>query len=264
MATKINTAAELAAACKKVATDYKTLYVMGCFGAPMTATNKARYTKNDKYNMRAARKKLILAASEDTFGFDCVGLIKAVLWGWHGDTLRVYGGVSYASNNVPDIGANTMIQRCKDVTDDFSAIEVGEVVWTNDHIGVYIGKGLAVECTPSWADKVQITACNCSVSGYKRRNWKKHGRLPYVTYTGVRAPLMETICKIEVPELHLGMKSGYVKSMQALLNTYDNAKLSLDGYFGNDTRAAVMAYQKKRGLGADGVCGKQTWAQLLK
>jgi hypothetical protein len=141
---------------------------------------------------------------------------------------------------------------------------VGEAVWTNDHIGVYIGKGLAVECTPSWADKVQITACNCSVSGYKRRNWKKHGRLPYVTYTGVRAPLVETTCKIEVPELRLGMKSGYVKTLQALLNTYDNAKLSLDGYFGNDTRAAVLAYQQKRGLGADGIVGKATWTQLLK
>lgn len=27
---------------KDVATNYKTLYVMGCFGAPMNATNKTR------------------------------------------------------------------------------------------------------------------------------------------------------------------------------------------------------------------------------
>ena len=52
------------------------------------------------------------------------------------------------------------------------------------HIGIYIGDGLAVECTPSWKNCVQVTACNCTKSGYDRRNWTKHGRLPYVSYTG--------------------------------------------------------------------------------
>lgn len=261
---KINTAVELAEACKKVANDYKTLYVMGCFGAPLTESNKVRYTTNHEYNMRPARKKLIMAASANTFGFDCVGLIKGLLWGWCGNTKDVYGGATWCANGVPDIGANTMIARCQDVTNDFSYIEVGEVVWTNYHIGVYIGDGLAVECTPSWADKVQITACNCSKSGYKRRNWKKHGKLPYVKYVGIRPPLVDTMCKLEVPELHFGARSGYVKTVQTLLNKYDNAKLAEDGYFGNGTKSAVVAYQQKRGLAADGVVGKQTWSQLLK
>ena len=261
---KINTAVELAEACKRVATNHKTLYVMGCFGAPMNETNKIRYCKNDKFNEKAARKKLILSASSDTFGFDCVGLIKGLLWGWDGDTKDVYGGATWCANDVPDIGANTMIARCQDVTNDFSYIEVGEVVWTTDHIGVYIGSGLAVECTPSWKDGVQITACNCSKSGYKRRNWKKHGKLPYVKYIGIRPPLVDTMCKIEVPELRFGARSGYVKTLQMLLNKYDNAKLSEDGYFGSGTKSAVVAYQKRRGLGADGIVGKQTWSQLLK
>ncbi len=261
---KIKTAVELADACKKVATNYKTLYVMGCFGAPMTASNKKRYTQNHPYNMKASRTKLIKEASADTFGFDCVGLIKGLLWGWDGDATRVYGGATYCANNVPDIGADTMITRCQDVTTDFDYIEVGEAVWTSGHIGIYVGDGLAVECTPSWADGVQITACNCSKSGYKRRNWKKHGKLPYVTYVGIRAPLVDKVCKLELPELRFGARSGYVKSLQVLLNAYDNAGLSVDGYFGNGTKNAVLAYQKRRGLGADGVVGKQTWSQLLK
>ena len=33
---KITTGAELAARCLDLATNYKTLYIMGCFGAPMT------------------------------------------------------------------------------------------------------------------------------------------------------------------------------------------------------------------------------------
>ena len=91
----IKTGKELATACLNVANNYKTLYVMGCFGAPMTDRNKERYTTNHDYNMKAARQKMINAASADTFGFDCVCLIKGLLWGWHGDTSHVYGGSDY-------------------------------------------------------------------------------------------------------------------------------------------------------------------------
>lgn len=171
---------ELASKAKEIATKNKTLYVLGCFGAPLNASNKQRYTTNYTYNTR--RKSMIYAASSDTFGFDCVCLIKGILWGWDGDVNAVYGGAKYASNGVPDIDANTMINVSKNVSTDFSKIEVGEAVWMPDHIGIYIGDGLAVECSPAWANKVQITACNCTKSGYNRRNWAKHGKLPYITY----------------------------------------------------------------------------------
>lgn len=91
---------------KDVAKNYKTLYVMGCFGSPMTASNKTRYTQNHEYNRRPARTAMINAASTDTFGFDCVCLIKGILWGWAGRKDRVYGGATYACNGVPDIGAD--------------------------------------------------------------------------------------------------------------------------------------------------------------
>ena len=63
---------ELVAKVTDIAKHYKTLYVMGCFGAPMTAANKTRYTQNHSYNKAAARTAMIMAASDDTFGFDCV------------------------------------------------------------------------------------------------------------------------------------------------------------------------------------------------
>lgn len=178
-------ASEFIAKLKKIATGYKTLYVMGCFGAPMTATNKTRYINNgasDGYNAKPARRAMIQAASADTFGFDCVCLIKGVLWGWSGDKNKIYGGAGYAINGVPDIGADTMITKCSGLSTDFFKLVPGEAVWMKGHIGVYIGDGLAVECTPSWDNKVQITACNCSKSGYNRRNWTKHGKLPYIEY----------------------------------------------------------------------------------
>lgn len=186
---------EFVAKLKDIAQNYKTLYVMGCFGAPMTAANKQRYINNgshNDYNLQPTRKAMINAASADTFGFDCVCLIKAVLWGWNGDKNKNYGGAGYAVNGVPDIGADEMINRCKGISTDFTKIEVGEAVWLPGHIGVYIGNGLAVECTPAWKNKVQITACNCDKSGYNRRNWKKHGKLPYITYVAAAADKQPT------------------------------------------------------------------------
>jgi hypothetical protein len=162
---------------------------MGCFGAPMTSANKTRYCNNHSYNKKASRTKMIQGASADTFGFDCVCLIKAILWGWNGNTKATYGGAKYKSNGVPDINADTMITKCSNISTNFSKIEIGEAVWMKGHIGVYIGDGLAVECTPSWNNKVQITACNCSKAGYNRRNWTKHGKLPYVEYLAVNDEL---------------------------------------------------------------------------
>ena len=150
-------ASELASKAIDIAKTYKTLYVMGCFGAPMTAANKKRYTANHSYNKAAARVKMINAASADTFGFDCVCLIKGILWGWDGDQNATYGGAKYASNGVPDIGADSMIKKCPDAsTTGWNSMEPGEVVWTTGHIGIYIGDGLAVECTPKWDNCVQI------------------------------------------------------------------------------------------------------------
>ncbi|MBR4881176.1 MAG: LysM peptidoglycan-binding domain-containing protein, partial [Clostridia bacterium] len=163
------------------------LYIMGCFGAPMTASNKARYTKNHSYNQNATRTAMINAASSDTFGFDCVCLIKGILWGWSGKLNTNYGGASYASNGVPDFGSDAISAYVNNQrSTDWSNIEIGEAVWMSGHIGVYIGNGLAVECTPKWANDVQITAVGGigTVAGYNTRNWTAHGKLRYVTYTG--------------------------------------------------------------------------------
>lgn len=177
-------ASEFAKKLRDIALGYKTLYVMGCFGAPMNAANKKRYCNNHSYNKQPARQRMINAASDDTFGFDCVCLLKGVMWGWNGDKTKTYGGAGYAVNGVPDIGADSMINVCSNVSSDFSNILVGEAVWVKGHIGLYVGDGLAVECTPAWKNKVQITAVGNigTKSGYNTRKWTKHGKLPYVEY----------------------------------------------------------------------------------
>lgn len=189
---KVMKANDLANKAKNIANNYKTLYVMGCFGAPMTAANKKRYTTNHAYNRQASRTKMINAASADTFGFDCVCLIKGILWGWNGNKNAIYGGAKYCSNGVPDIGANQMMTStyCTNISTNFSNIQVGEILWTDGHVGIYIGNGLGVECTPAWKNKVQITAVGNigAKSGYNTRKWKKHGKLIYVDYANTPAP----------------------------------------------------------------------------
>lgn len=200
-----------------IATNYKTLYVLGCFGAPMTDKNKVRYTNNQTFNgkpydklvgyndgkpvyvkMRTpegtARMNMIMKANKNVFGFDCVCLIKGVLWGWNGDSEANYGGAGYCVNGVPDIGADTMMNRyCKHVSKDFSTIKVGEAVWISGHIGVYIGDGKVVECTPKWDNKVQIT--NLGNVGNKNGNyrmWTLHGELPWIEYDSDTVPYKPT------------------------------------------------------------------------
>lgn len=170
---------------KDIATKYKTLYVYGCFGAPMNDKNKKRYTQNNAYNKQASRTKKIKAASSDTFGFDCVCLIKGILWGWNGDVNKTYGGAVYASNGVPDTNASGMMNYCSNVSTNFKNIIPGELVYMPGHIGIYIGDGLAVECTPIWKDGVQITAVGNigKKSGYNTRTWTKHGKCNFIDYT---------------------------------------------------------------------------------
>lgn len=99
---------------------------------------------------------------------DCSGLIKGVLWGYPDNG-------KYASNGVPDINANTIISKCKNVSTDFSKIKKGEFVWMSGHCGIYIGNGQVIESSPAWENGVQITKLS-------QRKWKKHGFLPWIDY----------------------------------------------------------------------------------
>ena len=222
-------ASEFVAKLKDVAQNYKTLYVMGCFGAPLTGGNVSRYCNNHAYNKQAARTKMIKAAANQNppvFGFDCVCLIKGILWGWRGDASKTYGGASYAVNGVPDIGADTMITKCKGVSTNFSNVEVGEALWCSGHIGVYIGGGLAVECSPAFENDVQITAVKNmgTKSGYNARTWTKHGKLPYIEYDNA-APVQP-----DKPDTGAGtggaIKAGSVVRVKQGAKTYTGGGLA--------------------------------------
>lgn len=62
--------------------------------------------------------------------------------------------------------------------------------------------------------------------------------------------------------LQQGSKSDEVKEVQRRLKNWGYYKGSVDGVFGAGTRSAVIAFQKKNGLKADGVVGAATYKAL--
>lgn len=260
----IKTGKELAAAAVDVAKNYKTLYVAGAFGWPMTAEKKERAKKANSYNRQADRVMKIDGATADTFGFDCVCFIKALLWGWKGDKSLTYGGAVYGSNGVPDVNESVMIGMCNDVTTDFSKIQKGEVVWMPGHIGVYVGNGLVAECTPAWRDGVQITAAlNVGTKkGYNSRVWTSHGKLPWVTYDKEEPAKDYTL---GMRYLQKGCKGEDVKALQILLmgRGYSCGDAGADGDFGAATDKAVKKYQQDCEIEVDGIAGADTLGRLL-
>lgn len=179
---------EFIAALKLILGKFKTVYMWGVFGAPVTeALIVGKAKQYPKWYTLAKQAQLRGKAKKGYFGFDCVGLIKGVLWGWDGIEHSNYGGAQYASNNVPDIDANEMIKRCSGVSSDFKKIEPGEAVWMPGHIGVYIGDGKVIECTTAWEGNVQMSACLniAPIKGLQGRKWEKHGKLPYVDYVSL-------------------------------------------------------------------------------
>jgi hypothetical protein len=182
---------EFIAKLKNVVDNFNTVYMWGVFGAPVAESVITQKTRQYSSWYTVARQAAFRALiGKKYFGFDCVCLIKGILWGWNGDASKTYGGATYASNGVPDVSADGMINKCTDISTDFKKIMPGEAVWLPGHIGVYIGNGKVIECTPIWKNGVQITAClNIgAVAGLNGRKWTKHGKLPYITYEVEEAP----------------------------------------------------------------------------
>ena len=70
----------------------------------------------------------------------------------------------------------------------------------------------------------------------------------------------ETIVAAAV--LRQGSKGGEVKEVQRRLKLWGYYNGSVDGVFGPNTKAAVISFQKKNGLTADGVVGMATYKAL--
>jgi hypothetical protein len=247
---------------KKIASEQKTVYAWGMFGSIVTRSRIEAKAKQYPYWYTANKISTIFAPlyQKSVWGFDCIGLIKGVLWGWNGDSSKVYGGAVYASNGVPDISADAMIDRCTSVSSSMTNISVGEYLWMKGHCGIYIGNGKVVESTPKWNNGVQVSSLSA-------RNWLKHGFLPFIEYEG-REEVKNTVC-VELAVLKKGSKGAEVKTLQRLLKAFgfkgkDGRVLDVDGSHGSNTDYALRSFQQAKGLAVDGICGKNSSSALLK
>lgn len=248
---------DLVAKLLDIVNNYKTIYAYGTWGQVLT--NDIINSKTKQYSWwytTAKQNELRNLVGKGYYVFDCVGMIKAVLWGWKGDGTR-NGGAVYQSNGVPDVSANGMIEKCSGVSSNFSNIEMGEAVWMDGHIGIYYQNGQVIECSPAFQNKVQIT-------NLSQRKWQKHGKLPWITYesggsflpprgyfqpgdSGANVEKIDNWFMAWIPENVRGDYYGNFtqKCTMALQQKakedgiYDD---NIDGYFGPKTLAAAKYY----------------------
>lgn len=76
---------------------------------------------------------------------------------------------------------------------------------------------------------------------------------------GLKGPKTLAAC----PTVRKGAKGDITRLIQKRLNSV-GFHLSTDGIFGSGTHNAVKVFQKNRGLGQDGIVGRNTWNWLLK
>ena len=90
--------------------------------------------------------------------------------------------IRYATNGMPDYGADQMYQACKNagtLNKDYGAISTmpeipGLMLWKSGHAGVYIGGGYAIEAMGTSKGVVKTKVSD--------RNWQGWGKLPYIDY----------------------------------------------------------------------------------
>ena len=274
MAKILMDAAEFVRRHLEAANNYKTIYMYAAYGFQVTDATiaaKAKQNLNNWYTpTNISKLRAVANETPPVWGFDCVNTTKGILWGWTGDASKIYGGAVYGSNGVPDTNANGMIGRCRKISTDFSTIEPGEGLWLEGHWGVYVGDGLAVECTnhSGWKSGVQVTAVwNISKKdGYHGRYWTKHGKLPWVAYTGEADKIEPEVIALGDRTIRKGTKGADVKELQEALMKlgYALPKFGADGECGNETVAAIKLFQIDQGLEADGKFGPTSYEALKR
>lgn len=87
--------------------------------------------------------------------------------------------------------------------------------------------------------------------------------IAFVTANDAATVVTPTVKAEEMPVVKLGDSGDAVKTLQTKLNALGYNCGEVDGVFGQNTLNAVIAFQTAKGLVADGVVGKLTWAALL-
>lgn len=236
--------------------------------------------------------KLKLALSEPTFyqsggwgkwngqkwGFDCNNLGKAIIWQWRADRSKPKGGGAiYCSNGLGDIGTETMIAKCSNVSSDFSNLKVGELLWMQGHVGYYIGNGEVIEATTAFGGGVVQSKINAKGQrlNYKTGanagpDWKKHGLMPWIEYDNEPQPQPSSFLPPRGYFKKGDISANVGKIAEFMYKTFPvyTSKAALGDLYGDNLIRAIKQFQtnaKKDGVYddvADGYFGPKTLKAL--
>jgi hypothetical protein len=211
---------------------------------------------------------------------DCIGLIKGYLWSATPTSIPQY-------NSLQDVTADGMVARCKKKGDISTIPEIpGVLVFSPQHVGVYIGGGYVIEARGHKHGVVKTKLSS--------RGWKSWGKCPWIEY------IEESQSKIEVSNENLvlafqkaakaddktllpkyGADGEYGKETEEamkkcvvkrrIIHQYKNCtrlvqrllNIEVDGKCGPQTEQAIKNFQQENQLVVDGHCGPKTWHKLL-
>lgn len=262
----------------------KNIYMLGTFGQKITESliqSNARRLPSFYTASRIATCRQHIGE----YAFDCIGLIKGVLWDWGTSDF------AYASNNVPDYN-ELMLKNISKPRTDWANIQPGCAVWMSGHIGIYAGNGMCYESTPKWDNKIQksYVANVKNVSATKKRTWTNWFYIPWVDYSCQSAeptpikPAPEKTDKLEIDGMigplcvtamqrifSSDIADGIVSNQSDANAAYAPAStcpraawqfIPYNQAIKTQGSSVIRALQKIIGAEADGFAGKEFWTKL--
>ena len=246
-------------------------YWFGTFG--QTATELLYKSKKKQYpNYYTAQD---FQAQYGQRVHDCVGLIKGYLWSDTPESLPKYRASQ-------DTSADGMLALCWEKGNISTMPDVpGVLVFSHQHVGVYIGNGDVIEARGHAYGVVKTKLAS--------RGWKNWGKCPWIQYIEEKQPVKENLVLafqqaaiadgVKLPKygadgLYGNETAEAMKQCVVKIRTnyqYQNCTklvqkllgITQDGMCGPQTADAIKNFQRQNNLVIDGHCGPNTWKVLL-
>lgn len=153
------------------------------------------------------------------------------------------------------------------VVTDGSLVRGDVLLHEQNHTAIYLGAGRIVQASINERGGItggqsgDQTGSEITVRGYYDYPWDV-----VLRYTGEESESAAPVNAVsaQLPVIRKGDKGPAVAMLQAALKYHGFDPTWIDGDFGTRTHNMLTAFQKKRGLEVDGVCGPMTWAELTK
>ena len=242
-------------------------YWYGCFG--QTATELLHKSKKRQYPSYYNAQDFPSQYGKKVH--DCVGLIKGYLWSDTPTSTPKYRASQDAS-------ADGMLALCREKGNISTIPELpGVLVFSPQHVGVYIGNGYVIEARGHAYGVVKTKLSD--------RHWTHWGKCPFIEYEETKKNLVLLFQKAAIADgvtlPKYGTDGEYGSETNAVMKkcivkkrtTYEYKNCTRlvqkllgivqDGLCGPATDQAIKDFQKKNNLVVDGAVGEQTWKKLL-